>query len=228
MQVSHLQYLADELAARKIPVYLTRTEHFRSSQLRKDTTKVLIEEVYHKLEGKDNCWDINIHLPEGIETDLMRLLLDDSLHFNRYRSQTLQSSVYEEEGMSWVEPYRRHCRAAERDCLKDGSRQGVWSNAEAEKHFGAAQESGDFFGVGSPGWRLTAFRDFLIDLYLSRGRQGFKRLSIYDRLMVQGTLLPLQQLLQSRNSANQQYLFKYLGRQLGHVPEQPGNTPEII
>jgi hypothetical protein len=225
MQLSTLQYLADELAARALPVYLTRAEQFRSKQLRNTAAAALVEEVYAKLEGRDHCWNINIQLPDGLETDQIRISIDDALHFNRYRAQTLQSSFYEErEEMPWVEAYRRHCRSAERDCLKDGSRQGVWSNPEAEKHFGPAQEAGDFFGLGSPGWRLKAFRDFLTDIYLNQGRQSFKRISIYDRLMVQGKLLPLQQLLQSRSGENQQYLFKYLSRQLGYMPEQPGNT----
>lgn len=215
MQQSTLQYLADELAGLGLDVYLTRPEQFRSSQLRNGPHAALIKEVYQQLEGKDSCWNITVKLPDGLETAQIRLSIDDALHLNRYRAQTLQAPFYQVPEMQWVEAYRRLCRSAERDCLKDGSRQGVWSNAEAEKHFGTAQEAGDFFGTGSPGWCLNAFRDFLTDIYLNGGSQTFKRISIYDRLMVQGSLLPLQQLLQSRSGLNQPYLFKYLARQLG-------------
>lgn len=215
MQLSTLQYLADELAGLGLDVYLTRPEQFRSSELRNGPHAAMIKEVYRQLEGKDSCWNITVRPQDGLETAQIRLSIDDALHLNRYRAQTLQSSFYQEQEMQWVETYRRLCRSAERDCLKDGSKVGVWSNPEAEKHFGAAQEAGDFFGTGSPGWRLNAFRDFLADIYLNQGTQTFKRISIYDRLMVQGKLLPLQQLLQSRSGANQPYLFKYLARQLG-------------
>lgn len=223
MQVSTLQYLADELAALGLPVYLTRPGQFRSSQLKNGAHAGMIREVYRQLEGKDSCWNITVKLPDGLETAGTRLSIDDALHLNRYRAQTLQAPFYQKQDqekdqkqeMQWVEAYRRLCRSAERDCIKDGSRRGVWSNPEAEKHFGTAQEAGDFFGTGSPGWRLHAFRDFLTDIYLNEGNQTFKRISIYDRLMVQGSLLPLQQLLQSRSGSNQQYLFKYLARQLG-------------
>lgn len=217
MQVSILQYLADELVRLGVDVYLTRPEQILSSQLRNGPYAEMIRELYQELEGKDSCWNITVRLPEGLETTQMRLSIDDALHLNRYRAQGFQSAFYQQapDKMQWVEAYRRMCRSAERDCLKDGSRAGVWTNPEAEKHFGTAQEAGDFFGAGAPGWRMNAFRDFLADIYLNSGNQAFKRLSVYDRIMVQGKLLPLQQLLQSRNGANQPYLFKYLARQLG-------------
>lgn len=227
MQISTLQYLTDELAGMGVDVYLTRQEQFRSSQLRNGPYASTIKEVYQQLEGKDSCWNITVSLPDGLETAQVRLSIDGALHLNRYRAQSLQASFYQDQDPSrdwqWVVAYTRSCRSAERDCLKDGSKAGVWSNAEAEKHFGPAQEAGDFFGTGSPGWRLNAFRDFLADVYLSQGKQTFKRISTYDRLMIQGKLLPLQQLLQGRRGPNQPYLFKYLARQLGQPLALPGN-----
>lgn len=227
MQISNLQYLADELNKLGVDVYLTRQEQFRSSQLRNSPLASLINEVYRQFEGKESCWNITVSLPEGLETAQLRLSIDDALHLNRYRAQTLQAGFYHQEdklkNRQWVEPYSRACRSAERDCLKDGSKAGVWSYPEAEKHFGPAQETGDFFGTGAPGWRLNAFRDFLADVYLNQGRQQFKRISTYDRLMIQGQLLPLQQLLQSRSGPNQPYLFRYLARQLGQPLGLPGN-----
>lgn len=217
MQVSILQYLADELVRRGVDVFLTRPEQFRSSQLRNGPYAGLIRELYQELEGKDSCWNIRVRLPEGLETSQQRLSIDDALHLNRYRAQSLQSRFYQEapDKMQWVEAYRRMCRSAERDCLKDGSKERIWTNPEAEKHFGKAGEAGDFYGAGAPGWRMNAFRDFLADIYLYSGGQAFKRLSVYDRIMAQGNLLPLQQLLQSRSGSNQPFLFKYLARQLG-------------
>lgn len=218
MQQSTLQYLADQLGAQGLPVYLTRPEQLLSRQLKKGKDAAHIEEIYELLGGKVDCWSVAFALPEGIETGEVRLTLDGPLQFNRYRAVTLQSGLYENAAPAWLGSYLRHCRSAERECLKAGSRQGIWTNAEAEKHFGAAQETGDFFGGGAPGWKLQAFRDFLADFYLLGRPQKHVRVALYDRLMIQGQLVPLEQLLLSRSEKNLPYLLKFLSRQLG-VPQ---------
>lgn len=219
MQQSTLQFLLDQLSAQGVAVYPTRPESMPSAQLRKRKDASWIEEVYIRLGGKNDCWNLSFALPEGMETEEVRLSLDGPLQFNRYREETLQSELYSRQDPAWLSGYRRLCRSAERECLKAGSRQGIWTNREAEKHFGPAQEAGDFFGAGSSGWKLEAFRNFLADFYLLQGRQKFKRLALYDRLMIQGQLIPLQQLLLSRSEPNLSYLLKFLRRQLG-VPRE--------
>lgn len=215
MQQSTLQYLADHLAAHGVlGVYPTRQERFPGSVFNKRKEANWLEEVYTELGGRSNWQEIYFTLPEGLETETVRIALDGPLQFNRYRANTLQSEWYQMHEPDWLASYRRHCRSAERECLKAGSRQGVWTNAEAEKHFGAAQEPGDFFGVGSPGWRLGAFRDFMADFYLLTGRQKHVRVALYDRLMIQGQLFPLQQLLQSRREENLPYLLQFMSRKL--------------
>ena len=219
MQQSTLQYLLNQLNAEGVAVYPTRPEKMVSGLFRKRKEASLVEKTYAELGGKGNCWDISVSLPEGIETEEVRLTLDGPLQFNRYRAESLQSELYEAFEPVWLNGYRRLCRSAERECLKAGTRQGVWTNKEAEKHFGHAQEAGDFFGAGAPGWKLQAFQEFLSDLYLLDRRQKHMRLSLYDRLMIQGQLIPLQQLLLSRSETNLPYLLKFLRRQLG-VPQQ--------
>lgn len=221
MQQSTLQYLAEQLALQEVGVYLTRPESFTSSFFRKKKEARWVEAVYAALGGTGSCWNIRFELPEGLETEEVRLTLDGPLQFNRYRAISLQSPLYEVYAPSWLESYRRHCHSAERECLKAGSRQGIWSNTEAGKHFGQAQEPGDFFGKGAPGWRLQAFRDFLADCFLLTGSQKHVRVALYDRLMIQGKLQPLQQLLLSRSELNLPYLLRFLGRQLGVVPTSP-------
>lgn len=221
MQQSTLQYLAEQLALQGVGVYITRPESLNSTLFRKRKEAQWVEAVYEALGGTGSCWNIRFELPEGLETEEVRLTLDGPLQFNRYRAISLQSPLYEVYEPTWLSSYRRHCQSAERECLKAGSRQGIWSNAEAEKHFGMAQETGDFFGGGAPGWRLQAFRDFLADCYLLTGKQKHVRVALYDRLMIQGKLLPLQQLLLSRSELNLPYLLKFLSRQLGVVQTPP-------
>ena len=219
MQQTLLQYLADAVAAQGHPVFTTRPERHNSSLLKKGVAKEWVETIYRDLEGKGDCWNVAFSLPDGLETEKLRLSLDSSLQFNRYRAITLNSALYGKYNPAWLATYLRNCRTLERECLKDGARQGVWTNASAELHFGKAQESGDFYGTGAAGWRLMAFEEFLADVYLLQGKQQHKRISAYERLMVQGRLIPLQQLLLSRSDNNQQYLVKYLSRQL-ELPAQ--------
>ena len=223
MQQSLLQFLADQLNEQGLPVYVTRAESFRSSHFSKGEEANLVEEVYQELEGKGNCWDISFSLAEGVETEKVRLSIDGSLHFNRYRTLSFRSAVYTRYTPSWLESYRRYCRTAEAECLKDGRRQGIWTNKEAEQHFGVSQEAGDFHAVGAAGWRLRAFQDFLVDLYLFKMPAKHQRVAVYDRLMVQGRLIPLQQLLQSRSESTQTYLLKFLARHLGMPLEKPAD-----
>lgn len=218
MQQSTLQYLADHLAAHGVVgVYPTRQERFSGSVLSRKKGANWLEEVYTELGGRGNYREIAFTLPEGVETETVRLALDGPLQFNRYRATTLQSEFYQLHEPAWLASYRRHCRSAERECLKAGSRKGIWTSGEAEKHFGQPQEPGDFFGVGSPGWRLGAFKDFMADFYLLTARQKHERVALYDRLMIQGQLFPLQQLLQSRREENLPYLLQFMSRKL----EQP-------
>lgn len=222
MQQSTLQFLEELLKDLPLPVYQTRPEKIVASALRKGASGQWVEEVYAQLGGIGNCWEFKFPLPPGLETGQLRLSLDGPLHFNRYRAASLQSPLYQQQP-DWLENYRRHCRSAERECLKAGSRQGVWSFPEAEKHFGKAREVGDFSGPGAPGWKLNAFCDFLADVSFLHGshEQKFKRISLFERLMVQGRLFPLQELLLSRSESSQHYLRKYLGRQLEIPAQEP-------
>ncbi len=221
MQQSTFEYLAEQLALQGVDVYLTRQEAFNSSFFRKRKEAEWIEACYAALGGTGNCWNVSFALPDGLETEAVRLTLDGPLQFNRYRGISLQSPIYEKFDPAWLNGYRRHCHSAERECVKAGSRQGIWSNPEAEKHFGTPQEAGDFYGIGSPGWRLQAFKDFLADGYLFPAKQKHVRVALYDRLMIQGKLLPLQQLLLSRSETSLPYLLKFLSRQLGVVQGKP-------
>lgn len=219
MQQPLLIYLADAVAAQGHSVFTTRPERLNSTILKKGSAIEWIEAVYEALGGTANCWKVEFKLPDGLETEQLRLSLDNSLQFNRYRAISLNSGVYEKYNPDWLQAYRRNCRTLERECLKDGSRLGVWTNPSAEHHFSKAQEPGDFFGTGAAGWRLKAFEEFLADVYLFQGKQEHKRISEYERLMVQGKLIPLQQLLMSRSESSKQYLVKYLSRQL-RLPSQ--------
>lgn len=219
MQQTTQEFLAEITAAQGTAVFPTRKEWLHSKHWVKLPQASEVEQVYKILQGKGNCRDIEFALPEGIETEKVRLSLDGSLQFNRYRAVTLQSPVYDLQTVSWPETYRRYCRSQERECLKDGSREDIWAGKEAVLHFGLAQEAGDLTGPGAPGWKLNVFKEFLADVYLFNQPQQHKRISLYERVMIQGKLVPLQQLLISRAETSQNYLVKYMCRQL-EIPVQ--------
>lgn len=227
MQQTTLQYLADIVATQGIAVFPCRIEKLNSRHFKKMQEASEIEDIYKQLGGRGQCWNIEFPLPEGIETEQVRLSLDGPLQFNRYRAATLNSPIYDKQMPGWLETYRRNCRSQERECLKDGVREGVWTNREAEFYFGEAQQAGDFFGPGAPAWKLEAFRQFLADIYLFRSPQRHIRLSLYERLMIQGKLVALQQLLLSRSETNQHYLIRYLSRQLQIPAPNPASGKEI-
>ena len=175
----------------------------------------LLLDVYGKLGG------LKPDLVKEIPPSFSSLLIDNKLvtahaelSFNRYKAAILRSSFYENYAGFKVESYLRYCRQFENNCLKAGSRGGIWTSPLAEQHFGLPAEAGDFFGNGSPGWKLIAYQDFLLDYSVSK--TGFipVHFTIYDQLMLNGKLVGLGDLLKSPGSDQYRAVVKYLKRRL--------------
>jgi hypothetical protein len=135
------------------------------------------------------------------------LLYDDHVHFNRYRAVTLKSYFYEDVKGFDREQYRRYCKIHEKECLKSGLKEGTWSSKKSEAFFGKPSSPGDFFGNGSPGWKLNAYKDCLLDLYATHLKFYVIRVSCYDNMLINNQLIKIGKLCEG--SGNMDLLSKH-------------------
>jgi len=122
-----------------------------------------IEGVYRSLGGilpsiplNLRQWDIEF---EGIAVEL-----DECLHFNCYRTNTLNSKSYKRLPGFPLKDYYRYCSERADECLRAGSWGKRWSSEGSEAQFGKAAQPRDLSGNGSPRWKQRAFYDFVKDL----------------------------------------------------------------
>lgn len=136
------------------------------------------------------------------------------LSYNRYKAALLRLPFYAGISGFSADTHLRYCRQFEHNCLKAGIRDGVWSSLAAERHFGKSSEPGDFFGNGSAGWKLAAFKELARDVLAIA--EGFSPVyfSLYDQLMVNGKLIGFGDLLKAPGSEQYQAVAKYLRRRL--------------
>lgn len=160
------------------------------------------------LAGSGNPFPLQVTF--NIIHDNFVLILDEELAFNRYRKKTMQSLVYENFNGINTGQYKRYCRLYEQNCLKVGLQDYIWNNADAEQLFGKPAEPGDFFGNGSPGWKLNAFRDYMQDIYSLQNNWNLYRISIYDNLLIEGKLQPLGKLLETGSERYHKGVFNFL------------------
>ncbi len=168
--------------------------------------KVFLE-TYELLGGREAFPEIKFNVPfmpacrRGREFGRFCILLDEQLHFNRYRAKTLRSSFYENLSSFPLMKYRSYSRKYEVECLKAGTSNPSWTNDEAERHFGPSQNNGDLGLSGSSGWKMIAFKDFAIDLIARQRKIRLLRISVWDDLMVDRQLKKLNELLMSPGKA---------------------------
>ena len=171
-------------------------------------------EVYRDLGGKMK-WP-GIQLPQDfilLKNDFV-VFLDEALHFNRYRAQTLRSKIYEKMPLIPVDSYKTYCRKYEKECLKAGLAGKNWSFPFAEKHFGLASERGDFSKNGPPAWKLRALENFLLDSALLAQKVKVLRLSVYQQLMLNKQLYKIGDILISGREPQQTALLNYIERKI--------------
>jgi hypothetical protein len=139
----------------------------------------LIAECYERLGGvqkspviRPGHWDCEL-AGSAVE-------LDEHLHFNRYRGETLKSPAYQGLPRFPKDEYLLFCNVHEDDCRKAGSYGGKWTNPSCEKQFGAAGAPGDLSGFGAARWKQRAFYDFVKDLSPLLGGTPVVRIAIWD------------------------------------------------
>ncbi len=140
---------------------------------------------------------------------------DDELAYNRYAAVCFRSAFYQKLGGLRVDACQRYCRQFENNCKKVGLRKDIWTNTESEKHFGQASDPGDFYGNGSPGWKMIAFENMLRDMVAVQQGYQLLHISIYDQVMSGGKLLTLGELMKSPSGEQYATVEKYLKRKLG-------------
>jgi hypothetical protein len=173
-----------------------------------------LRSCYEGLGGRNSA----ICLPRlrmDFAIDRHLFLVDDAVHFNRYRLLTLKNDLYQVFTFPWAVSYERLCRQQERACLQAGLQERIWNGPPlASKCFGKSEEFGDLSGNGAAGWKLNAYNDMQYDL-ISR-LHGFKlvRIPVYETIMTGGSLKKLDQLLLNPGSATLELLGKWLSRKL--------------
>ncbi len=187
--------------------------NFSTSELKGPFTEKVMLGTYASLGGKEAFPDITFQVP-FMEFGRFCVLLDEQIHFNRYRAKTLRSSFYENLKSFPLMKYKSYSRKYESECIKSGTANPAWTNRVAEFHFGASQSSGDLGLRGSAGWKLTAFKDFTIDMVARQRKIRLIRISVWDDLMINKVLKKYYELLMSPGTIESELILKYVERKL--------------
>lgn len=140
-----------------------------------------IKNIYNKLNGQLNTYPVAFR-GFDIELPLCIVELDEAQHFNRYRSITLDSSIYKASKSFSTTEYKDYCNQFENECLKKGDNRKYWKTPSTEKQFGKSAADGILTGGGSSRWRQRAFYDFLRDVGQYVGNFKLLRISIYQMI----------------------------------------------
>lgn len=185
-----------------------------TAQLAKSSLADNIGIIYAQLGGKGHWQQIELPTIDIWAGDYF-LMIDDHLHFNRYRGITLRAPQYQKTSILHLDSYQRYCRQYEAECKKAGLAKNLWTTTKAEQHFGEAAEVGEFEGNGSPAWKLRAFEALLIDSAAVVSQVKLLRLPIYANLMVGGQLMRLDKLLMVANEQYAKAVLQWIARSIG-------------
>ncbi|WP_456237912.1 DUF7255 family protein [Mycolicibacterium novocastrense] len=107
--------------------------------------------------------------------------LDEELHFNRYRAQSLQPQWAT--ALPWRDTYLDFCNDFEKECHAAGRWGKRWTTPSCEAMFGPPSPPGVLDGLGSPRWKQRALYDAVKDIAaLQAQTPRLCRLSIWDRV----------------------------------------------
>ncbi len=151
-----------------------------------------LTELYRAIDGsiedpplRPGGWDLSFE--EGFVVEL-----DEELHFNRYRLQTLDAAWATD--LPWQEEYRRFCVEREDACLRAGAWGRRWTNPSSARMFTGGDPGDLRVGAGGPRWKQRALYDAMKDAAPSLGIVALSRVSIHD--IVDG--VELEQVLRGR------------------------------
>lgn len=141
--------------------------------------------LYRRLGGMQDSpklrpggWDLCVEAAGGVA---LAVELDEELHFNRYREQTLSAAWYRD--VPWASEYTVQCKRHEPQCLRAGTWGKRWTTPSCEQLFGDPGPAGQLAGHGAPRWKQRALYDAIKDLAALLGSAPrLARLSIYDQI----------------------------------------------
>jgi hypothetical protein len=207
-----VQNLAKILLTKYIPAEQINRK-FSSHELKNTFDEKVFLETYKNLGGLQPFPELTFEVP-FLEFGRFCVLLDEPIHFNRYRAKTLRSSFYESLSSFPAMKYRTYSRNYESECLKVGASKPLWTNTEAELHFGPSQLSGDLGLSGASGWKMIALNDYTTDLICRKRKIRLLRLSVWDDLMVQNNLKRINELLMSPGTQATEQILKLVDRKM--------------
>lgn len=136
--------------------------------------------------------------------------LDEEQHFNRYRKITLDSSIYNLNCGFNLTEYINYCSQYEIDCLKKSNWGKYWTNPSSEKQFGNPGKNGNLEALGSPRWKQRAFFDYIRDVCGIFYKIPVVRISIYDKIFIDGWPMTISNLLYRRHSTFSKAMVTYI------------------
>lgn len=166
-----------------------------------------VERIYYALGGTSEQVPLNYGAWDIPLKDFC-IELDEERHFNRYRFETLTSSIYKDYSFFSVSNYREYCLMNEDQCLKSASWGNNWRTNSSDKLFIVSGDNGDLSKNGSSRWRQRAFYDFIKDLTFFIRKVPVLRVSIYDTY--NGNTV--NEMLIKKDVQNLRALLKYLGK----------------
>ena len=146
-----------------------------------DEARAEVAATYRALGGTEpvrpprpGAWDLGF--AGGLVVEL-----DEELHFNRYRSTTLESPWAA--NLPWYEDYPGFCSQHEAKCLDAGKWGKRWTTPSCESMFGPPGEPGELEGPGAPRWKQRALYDAMKDTAaLASDSLQLVRLSVWDTI----------------------------------------------
>lgn len=168
-----------------------------------------VTEIYHQLGGVLDEFELNLRSWD-MEYEGVAVELDEYLHFNRYRLNSLTSSLYARLfGFPTVE-YAEYCRVRENKCLSAGSYGGKWSSNSTERQFGPAGPKKELGGAGSPRWKQRAFYDFVKDLSPVLIGVRVARVAVWDKIWENGQERTIEEVLKSPSDSSAEGITKLI------------------
>lgn len=149
----------------------------------------IIAEMYAMLGGKQDKVPFNTGKYD-IDLENFIIEFDEENHFNRYRLETLSSSIYKDWKNFKVTDYQLYCTKFEDKCRTYGK---FWHTEASDKQYGMSSPNGVLQGTGSSRWKQRAFYDFVKDVYSIVVNIPIIRISIYDMYHTQTVLNLIQQ-----------------------------------
>jgi hypothetical protein len=144
-----------------------------------------VERVYRELGGVKLAFPLRLGQWD-LEVNNAAVELDEYLHFNRYRAQTLRSSAYQDLTSFPLALYKTYCKSCEERCRRAGSYGKKWTSDSSESQFGPGSDPGNLSGKGAPRLKQRAFYDFVKDLTPLVLGEPLVRVAVWDTVEVGG------------------------------------------